>query len=116
MLGVVEELDQLKDLKLSIQACGNQLWNPIWLWHYTSQSFKESGNKAFTRMSFDLEGWNMREPNHLERNHQGRWEWQCSEGHFVHDDVVKGAQPIREFCAALYAECTACNGIETNTT
>jgi len=105
---VLESMEKLQDLRLSIQACGNQLWNPIWLWHYTSQSFKESKVRAFKRMSFDLEGWNMREPNHLERNNIGNWEWRCSKNHLVLSDSV-GQQPVREFCGALYAECDICD-------
>jgi hypothetical protein len=106
MLG---RMDQLVDLQLSIQACGNQLWNPIWLWHYTSQSFKQNNMAAFSRMSFDLEGWNMRDPNHLARRGPAwPWQWRCSAGHLVLPDP-QGSQPIREFCGALYAECRVCD-------
>lgn len=105
---LMNRMERMEDLRLSIQACGNQLWNPIWLWHYTSQAFKTSEMKAFKRMSFDLEGWNMREPNHLERNEYGHWEWRCAACHFVQSDTDE-AQPIRSFCAALYAECKICD-------
>jgi hypothetical protein len=106
---LIESMTRLEDLRLSIQACGNQLWNPIWLWHYTSQAFKVSEVHAFSRMSFDLEGWNMREPNHLQRI-KGVWEWRCSDNHFVQADT-DGPQPIRSFCASLYAECRICEAI-----
>jgi hypothetical protein len=98
---------RLTDLRLSIEACGNQLWNPIWLWHYTSQSFKESTNTAFNRISFDLQGWNLREPNHLARQGQA-WEWRCSKDHFVLEDP-QGNQPIRDFAGALYEQCPICD-------
>jgi len=111
---LMQKMTHLEDLRLSIQACGNQLWNPIWLWHYTSQAFKVSDIQAFKRMSFDLEGWNMREPNHLERNDRGVWEWKCAENHFVLPDT-DGPQPIRSFCAAIYAECKVCEAVEEDT-
>jgi hypothetical protein len=111
VFGLIDDMHKLEDLRLSIQACGNQLWNPIWLWHYTSQAFKVSEVKAFKRMSFDLEGWNMREPNHLERNEDGLWDWRCADNHFVQLDT-DGPQPIRSFCAALYAECRICDRLE----
>jgi hypothetical protein len=110
----LDGMTRLQNLELSIQACGNQLWNPIWLWHYTSQSFKESKIYAFRRMSFDLENWNMQEPNHLWRNNAGKWEWRCSKNHLVLPDSV-GRQPVREFCGALYAECNICHGDDGST-
>jgi hypothetical protein len=115
VFGLIDRMEKLEDLRLSIQAVGNQLWNPIWLWHYTSQAFKVSEVKAFKRMSFDLEGWNVREPNHLERNENGLWEWRCAENHYVLSDT-DGPQPIRSFCAALYAECRICHPTEGSDT
>jgi hypothetical protein len=111
---LMQNMTNLVDLRLSIEACGNQLWNPIWLWHYTSQAFKLSNVRAFKRMSFDLEGWNMREPNHLERNSHGDWEWRCAANHVVLADTV-GHQPVRDFCAAIYAECKICEPDEDKT-
>jgi hypothetical protein len=98
---------RLTDLRLSIEASGDQLWNPIWLWHYTSQSFKESTNTAFNRISFDLQAPILREPNHLAREGQG-WQWRCSKDHFVLEDP-QGNQPVREFAAALYEYCPVCD-------
>jgi hypothetical protein len=110
VFAMVESMTKLEDLRLSIQASGNQLWNPLWLWHYTSQAFKESNVKAFKRMSFDLEGLNMHmhEPNHLERSRRGNWEWRCAQDHFLQYDC-DGPQDIRQFCSALYAECNICD-------
>jgi hypothetical protein len=118
VFAMVNSMTKLEDLKLSIQASGNQLWNPIWLWHYTSQAFKESNVKAFKRMSFDLEGLNMHmhEPNHLERSDDGSWEWRCAQNHFLREDC-DGPQPIRKFCSALYADCVVCDpDASSNTT
>lgn len=108
VFALMASMTKVEDLRLSIQAVGNQLWNPIWLWHYTSQAFKVSEIYAFRRMSFDLEGWNMKEPNHLERNEKGFWEWRCAGNHFVQADT-DGPQLIRKFCAALYADCRICD-------
>jgi hypothetical protein len=104
----MSQMSRLQDMVLSINACGNQLWNPLWLWHFTSQAFKESPIKAFRRIEFKLEGWTLREPNHLARNAKGDWEWHCSEDHLVRVDGA-GSQPVREFCAALYHECRICD-------
>lgn len=108
VFGVMRRMTNLEDLRLSIQASGNQMWNPILLWHYTSQAFKVSEVKAFKRMSFDLPGWNLREPNHLERNLFGGWEWRCTNNHIIQLDT-DGPQPIRSFCAALYNPCRVCD-------
>jgi len=102
------QMKELQDMSLSIQACGNQLWNPLWLWHFTSQAFKASPIKAFRRIDFRLEGWTLREPNHLARNTKGEWEWRCSAHHCVQPDG-HGEQPVRDFCAALYHECRICD-------
>jgi hypothetical protein len=102
------EMKCLQDMTLEICAAGNQLWNPLWLWHFTSQAFKESPILAFKRIDFRLEGWTLREPNHLLRNANGEWEWHCSEGHCVQVDG-SGQQPVREFCARLYVECRVCD-------
>lgn len=99
-------MKQLKVLELSIEACGDELWNPILLWHYTSQRFKESGIKAFGKIGFDLRGWSMRRPNYLARTGAG-WQWCCWAGHVIMEDV-QGAQPVREFCEALYSDCALC--------
>lgn len=104
----MEDMKSLTDMTLSIQACGNQLWNPLWLWHFTSQAFKESKVQAFRRIDFTLEGWTLREPNHMARRADGNWEWQCAEGHCVQEDR-EGQMPVRQFCGALYAECRICD-------
>jgi hypothetical protein len=101
---------RLTDLRLSIEASGDPLWNPIWLWHYTSQSFKESTNTAFRRINFNLQAPILREPNHLARKGQ-TWEWRCSKDHFVLEDP-QGSQPVREFAAALYEYCPICDAPE----
>jgi len=104
----MEQMERLEFLHLHIQAAGDPLWNPLWLWHYTSQSFKVSETKAFSRITFDLEECKIGVPNHLERNENGKWDWRCASNHFVQDDEV-GRQPIRHFCASLYALCTICD-------
>jgi hypothetical protein len=109
VFALMRDMAQLKDFRLTVHACGNQLWNPILLWHYTSQSFKESDIKSFNRMSFELEGINMRTPNHhMARNLDGDWEWRCVENHTVELDTV-GPQDIRRFCNALCSLCPTCN-------
>jgi hypothetical protein len=108
VFAAMADMKSLRDMTLSIQACGNQLWNPLWLWHFTSQAFKESKIKAFRRIDFTLEGWTLKEPNHMARREDGAWEWRCAEGHMVQEDR-EGQIPVRQFCGALYAECRICN-------
>jgi hypothetical protein len=103
----MQQMTQLKSMTLSIQACGNQLWNPLWLWHFTSQAFKESDMRAFKRIDFTMKGWNLREPNHLQRTNGEAWEWLCRYDHFVMKDET-GVQPVRKFCSSLYRECKVC--------
>jgi hypothetical protein len=108
----MESMKVLRDMSLNIQAAGNQLWNPVWLWHFTSQAFKESKVMAFKRMEFTLEGWDFREPNHMIRNEKGEWEWRCSQDHYMQDDISRRLA-IREFCGALYDKCEVCEPTET---
>lgn len=111
----VEEMEGMKSLErmsLQIHACGNQIWNPAWLWHYTCQSFKRSQLAGFKEISFHLkaDGWFAGE-NRLCRNDKGQWEWRCPRDHFVRPDTV-GTMPIREFCGALYDECDQCSSLD----
>jgi len=108
VFAAMDEMTALRDMTLSIQACGNQLWNPLWLWHFTSQAFKESKLKEFRRIDFTLEGWTLKEPNHMARREDGEWEWRCAEDHMVQEDG-EGQIPVRQFCSALYAECKVCS-------
>jgi hypothetical protein len=108
----MESMEVLRDMSLNIQAAGNQLWNPVWLWHFTSQAFKESKVQAFRRIEFTLENWNFREPNHMIRNDKGDWEWRCAKGHHMQDDIPRRLA-IREFCGALYDKCEVCEPTDT---
>ncbi|KAF2104311.1 hypothetical protein NA57DRAFT_51144 [Rhizodiscina lignyota] len=101
----LRKLVGLESMDLRIHARGSQIWNPIWLWHYTSQSFKVCEIKGFKEITFHLEGWSPGE-NKLCRG-DGKWVWRCAKGHFVRDDTP-GSMPIREFCKALYDECEEC--------
>jgi hypothetical protein len=107
VFAAMESMEVLKDMSLDIQAAGNQLWNPVWLWHFTSQAFKKSKVMAFRRMEFTLENWNFREPNHMVRNKNGDWEWRCGKDHYMQDDIPRRLA-IREFCGALYDKCDIC--------
>ncbi|QDS77577.1 hypothetical protein FKW77_001536 [Venturia effusa] len=107
----MESMQVLRSMSLNIQAAGNQLWNPVWLWHFTSQAFKESKVMAFKKMEFTLENWHFREPNHMVRNDDGDWEWRCAMDHYMQDDIPKRLA-IREFCGALYDKCDVCEPSE----
>ncbi|KAF2673125.1 hypothetical protein BT63DRAFT_421304 [Microthyrium microscopicum] len=97
---------RLSDVSLTIRASGNQLWNPLWLWYHTSQRFKDSGLRTLGHMSFEMEDFTIREPNHMAREKGGRWEWRCREGHVVGDAEVE--QGIKPFCFSLYEDCMVC--------
>ncbi|RDI82966.1 hypothetical protein Vi05172_g6828 [Venturia inaequalis] len=107
----MESMKVLRSMSLNIQAAGNQLWNPVWLWHFTSQAFKESKVMAFKKMEFTLENWHFREPNHMVRNDEGEWEWRCAMDHYMQDDIPRRLA-IREFCGALYDKCDVCEPSE----
>jgi hypothetical protein len=124
-LKTIEAMPRLTELTVTIEAStGDQLWNPISLWHHTSQAFKQSKVTAFKRMSFGLEDWGLgNEPNHLERHVVGEddeevvgemgedgsgWQWRCSKGHFLRYDVAE-EMPIRTFCQVVF-RCKQCDG------
>ena len=104
----MQSMKSLTDMTLSIHACGNQLWNPLWLWHFTSQAFKESKVQAFRRIDFAVEVCTLPEPNHIARRADGNWEWRCAEGHCVQEDR-EGQMPVRQFCVALFEKCRICD-------
>jgi len=106
----MRQMTSLQDMSLNIQATGGLLWNPVWLWHFTTQAFKKSDVKAFGRIDFTMKDWNLREPNHLARGDGDGWEWRCRDGHLVRVDD-EGEQAIRDFCSCLYSECEVCEEI-----
>lgn len=101
----MREMTSLRSMTLIIQACGNQLWNPVQLWYFISQAFKTSDIRAFNKVEFTMKDWQIRAPNYMQRTQDG-WEWRCVQGHFAsrdHDDL-----PIRPFAKKLYAQCREC--------
>lgn len=98
-------VEKAADLNLHVRAVGDPLWNPLWVWFHASQAFKDTGRLCFKRITFSLDTWSPGE-NHLARNHEGKWCWQCPADHVVATD--SGQCNVREFCAALYAECEEC--------
>ena len=123
MHGALARMPRLEGARVTVRAAGNQLWNPLWLWHYGSQAFKRlpaaaADGKAplLRRIDFaldaDIKGWLVQELNHLERGceRSGEWEWRCRRGHLVAADEA-GAMPIRRFCTMLYRECGVCEPV-----
>lgn len=104
----MRQMTELKSMKLIINAYGDHLWNPLHLWHFIAQAFKLSDVQAFNRIHFDMKGWHLLEPNHLERIGGGTgWEWRCKEGHLMkkgNADITA----IRQFAAVLYRKCKKC--------
>ncbi|KAF2143310.1 uncharacterized protein K452DRAFT_286141 [Aplosporella prunicola CBS 121167] len=97
---------KVESLKLHVHAVPDRMWNPLWLWSQVSQQFKDLEQPRFHRITFGIESWSLGE-NHLQRDGEGRWRWECPGQHTAVDDA-QGWQPIREFCAALYLECRQC--------
>ena len=121
--GALADMPRLEGARVTARAAGNQLWNPLWLWHYGSQAFKRcpaaaSGAKDVLRridfaLDVDVKGWLVQELNHLERGLEAggdAWEWRCREGHLVAADEA-GTMPIRRFCTMLYRECGVCEPV-----
>lgn len=107
-------------LTLESKAIGDPLWNPLWIWYHSSQSFKNIGTELsdvkegpkLDRLTFSLDTWSPGE-NYLQRDseNKGGWTWYCMEGHSV---GVDGGleQTVREFCGMLYRECKTCRSAE----
>lgn len=107
-------------LTLESKAIGDPLWNPLWIWYHSSQSFKNVGTELsdckdgpqLDRVTFSLDTWSPGE-NYLQRDkgNRGVWTWYCMEGHSV--GVDGGCeQTVREFCGMLYRECKICRPVE----
>ncbi|KAJ9638349.1 hypothetical protein H2201_002731 [Coniosporium apollinis] len=102
----LKEMENIRDLRLQVQAIGDPLWNPLWVWYHTTQLFKDMEEPRFQGISFHLDSWSPGE-NRLVRDKEGQWEWRCPADHLIIKDSGK-KQAIREFCATLYAECQNC--------
>ncbi|KAF9695675.1 hypothetical protein EKO04_006351 [Ascochyta lentis] len=113
-------LESCTHLTLNAKAIGDPLWNPLWIWYHSSQSFKQIGTCAsdcptgpvLDKITFSLDTWSPGE-NYLERDetNKGAWTWYCMKGH---DVGVDGGpeQTVREFCGMLYRECRTCRPVE----
>ena len=107
-------------LTLESKAIGDPLWNPLWIWYHSSQSFKNIGTELsdvpcgprLDEIRFSLDTWSPGE-NYLKRDevNEGRWTWYCLEGHVVGVDGGE-EQMVREFCGMLYRECRTCRPAE----
>lgn len=103
-------MSTLRSMTLTIQACPNQMWNPVWLWHFTSQAFKKCEVAAFDRIEFNLDCLNFVQNTNCLVRKKGEgegWSWCCCKGHWIVDDV-KGVQAIRPFSGNLYRNCRVC--------
>lgn len=116
----LSHLESCTHLTLSAKAIGDPLWNPLWIWYHSSQSFKNIGTvlsdhptgPMLDRITFSLDTWSPGE-NYLKRDaaSKGAWTWYCMKGHSVGADG--GAeQTVREFCGMLYRECRTCRPAE----
>ncbi|KAJ9654977.1 hypothetical protein H2201_008903 [Coniosporium apollinis] len=95
----LREMEKIRDLRLQVQAIGNPLWNPLWVWYHTAQLFKDMEEPRFQGIFFCLDSWSPGE-NRLVRDKEGQWEWRCPVDHFISKDCGR-KQAIREFCATL---------------
>jgi len=100
------KMARLNSLEMYVHACGDPLWNPLWLWHYASQAFKQADVKQLRSIRFKMDGPGLGE-NHIARTSGGCWEWRCRKEHPIRDES-EGWLPVRELCAALYRECASC--------
>ena len=113
-------MESCTSLTLGAKAIGDPLWNPLWIWFHSSQSFKNIGTELsdckggprLEKITFSLDTWSPGE-NYLQRDaeNRGAWTWYCMEGHSVGlDGGVE--QTVREFCGMLYRECRTCRPAE----
>lgn len=113
-------LESCTQLTLDAKAIGDPLWNPLWIWYHSSQSFKDIGTSlsdcptgpTLDKITFSLDTWSPGE-NYLERDeaNKGAWTWYCMKGHNVGLDGGS-EQTVREFCGMLYRECRTCRPAE----
>lgn len=116
----VSALESCTHLTLDAKAIGDPLWNPLWIWYHSSQSFKHIGTSlsecptgpVLNKITFSLDTWSPGE-NYLERDeaNKGAWTWYCMKGHAVGLDGGP-EQTVREFCGMLYRECMVCRPAE----
>ncbi|KAJ4410133.1 hypothetical protein N0V91_002142 [Didymella pomorum] len=116
----ISKMTNCTHLTLSSKAIGDPLWNPLWIWYHTSQSFKSIGTQLsdctqgpkLDQIRFSLDTWSPGE-NYLKRDegNEGGWTWFCLEGHAVGFDGGM-EQTVREFCGMLYRECRTCRPAE----
>lgn len=116
----LSRLESCTHLTLSAKAIGDPLWNPLWIWFHSSQSFKTIGTElsdhptgpTLDKVTFSLDTWSPGE-NYLERDsgNKGAWTWYCMKGHGVGLDGGS-EQTVREFCGMLYRECRICRPVE----
>jgi len=110
ILDNLHQMNSLRSMTLNIEACGNQLWNPVQLWYFCSQGFKKSDVTAFKKIKFTMKNWKLNESNHMLRTADGGWEWRCVNGHFVVEDERN--IPIRSWAVRLYKPCSVCGGLD----
>ncbi|KAH6644492.1 hypothetical protein C7974DRAFT_299872 [Boeremia exigua] len=113
-------LESCTHLTLNAKAIGDPLWNPLWIWYHSSQSFKNIGTSLsdhstgpmLSHITFSLDTWSPGE-NYLERDgsNKGAWTWYCLKGHDVGLDGGP-EQTVRDFCGMLYRECKTCRPAE----
>ncbi|KAF1927085.1 uncharacterized protein M421DRAFT_17075, partial [Didymella exigua CBS 183.55] len=116
----LSRLESCTHLTLGAKAIGDPLWNPLWIWFHSSQSFKNIGTElsdhhggpTLNKITFSLDTWSPGE-NYLERDalNKGAWTWYCMKGHSVGIDGGS-EQTVREFCGMLYRECRTCRPVE----
>lgn len=116
----LSQLEACTHLTLNAKAIGDPLWNPLWIWFHSSQSFKNIGTSlsdhatgpSLDKITFSLDTWSPGE-NYLERDetNKGAWTWYCMKGHGVGLDGGP-EQTVREFCGMLYRECRTCRPAE----
>lgn len=113
----LKDLENATNLTLDAKALGDPLWNPLWIWYHSSQSFRAMGTELsdttpvgpkLTRITFSLDTWSPGE-NYLQRdeNNGGMWTWYCMHGHEVELDTGPH-MTVREFAGRLYQECRIC--------
>ena len=108
----MRQMRSLQSMTLNIEACGNQLWNPVQLWYFVSQRFKRCDVRALERIEFTMKDWKINSGNYMVRRGDGGWEWRCHEGHFSCED--EWDVPIRRWALRLYEPCAVCDGSATS--
>jgi hypothetical protein len=102
----ISEMKSLKRMSVHVRAIPDHLWNPVFIWLYTLEALKNCDIPQLRTITFGMGSW-VPGANKAVLQDDGRWTWNCKEGHVLGDDPTE-AMEIRQFCALIFQGCMTC--------